>query len=355
MEFSLFTSIIDEFYRLNRIPVFILKERRIAYKALPDDFLSAGAEAFFDRFDDESGITVYGDIECYASFPYQNNGARYRAIVGPVFTAHPITVGYRGRLAVSELLSRDRVKDFILSVSATGEENFIGYLSVISEMTGNGKLDYGSVRRRNVSLKTEIDRSLTEYVFQTRENLLSPYAPETERRILEMVKAGETEELKKINIAFEADAPGQRVPYLFKVVSLVALCTRAALERGVDATTAYGLSDRYLEKLGKAAGDGQAADIAKSILPHFAALVAGKREGESKYSPHIVKAEKFIRSHLHYRVTLKDAAEEVGVSEKYLSRLFVTHKGEKFSSYVNRQRVNEAKELILNKIGRAHV
>lgn len=348
MEFTLFTSLISEFYRLNRIPVFILKNGKTVFKTLSEETLSAKANAFLNSFGG-SGITVYGDIECYAYFPYITNGEVFKIVIGPIFTAHPIAVGYNGGFAAEKIVSTDKLREFILSVSVTGEENFLGYISVLFEISGNGKFDYEKFKRKNISLETAIDKKLTEYVFETRENLLSPYAPDTERRILEMVKAGDSEGLKKISIAFEAETPGQRVPYLFKVVSLVALCTRAVLERGVDATTAYGLSDLYLEKLNAAETDSIIANIAKSVLPHFAALVSEKKENDGyKYSPHIAKAEKYIRSHLHYRITLKDAAEAAGVSEKYLSRLFITHKGEKFSSYTNRQRVNEAKDLILN-------
>ena len=65
-------------------------------------------------------------------------------------------------------------------------------------------------------------------------------------------------------------------------------------------------------------------------------------------SPYIRRGIQYIRSHLHGRITLEDVAQEVGLDPKYFSRLFVSVTGERFSAYVQRERIQEAKDLLAN-------
>lgn len=347
MNFELFKSIVEGFFALNGIPIFVTHNDEIVYCTLPRHKLLNNADQFFSQL--ATGITVFGDIEQYAMLPYVDGDNTYSVIVGPMFSAHPMTIGYKGKLAIEDLLDSGQIKDFLISIVMTGEDNFLQYVSIICKMTGNGQFDTVNYTKRQITLQSVLDKHITEDVFLAREQLISPYAPETEKRIMDMVRAGDVEAVKKVNTALVADVPSHKVSYLFKVVSLVTVCTRAVLDSGVDSTVAYTLSDRYLEKLGAANNQTQIYDIAKNVLPHFTSLVAEKREmTTTKYSPHLTRAESYIKLHLHYKFSLADVATHVGVSEKYLSRLFVTHKGEKFSQYVNRCRIQEAKELLLN-------
>lgn len=60
----------------------------------------------------------------------------------------------------------------------------------------------------------------------------------------------------------------------------------------------------------------------------------------------IDKAKLFINSHLAQNITLNDAAEAVGVSVFYLSRIFKAYSGISFVDYVAKQRVTRAKGLL---------
>ena len=118
------------------------------------------------------------------------------------------------------------------------------------------------------------------------------------------------------------------------------------MAKGVSAERAYGLSDLYLAKLGRAETDRQIADIAKNVLPHFGRLIAQFKTQDEEFSPHLAAAEKYIEQHLHFPLSLGDVARNIGVSEKYLSRLFAVKKKEKFTHFVSRLRVEEAKTLL---------
>lgn len=348
MKFDLFKKIVATFYKLNSIPVFVVNGKSMEYSTIDEKNITKNSTVFFTHFI-KTGVEIFGDIEFYATFPYRTNNKEYNVIIGPMFSANPVTIGYKRRLIVEDILNEEECNNFLLSIRIAGGEHYSKYVEILAEIAGHPSFDTSKFTASKISLQQILDEHITNDVFLNRENLLSPYAPETEKRIMDMVRAGDIEAVKKINTAFTADAPGQGISYQFKVVSLVTVCTRAVLDSGVDATVAYSLSDRYLQMLGTAHNFAQISDIAKNVLPHFANLVLEKREMQSvKYSPHLQRAETYIKLHLHYQFNLSNVAKYVGVSEKYLSRLFVTHKGEKFSKYVNRCRIAEAKELLLN-------
>ncbi|MFR1983254.1 MAG: helix-turn-helix domain-containing protein [Christensenellaceae bacterium] len=88
--------------------------------------------------------------------------------------------------------------------------------------------------------------------------------------------------------------------------------------------------------------------LLSEILLHFAQRVkeASRRAPLEQTSPYIKRSVKYILLHLHSPIRLEEVSREVGLEPKYFSRLFVSLTGETFSSFVQRERVLEAKELL---------
>lgn len=60
------------------------------------------------------------------------------------------------------------------------------------------------------------------------------------------------------------------------------------------------------------------------------------------------KAKAFILAHLEEDLSLDIVADEVSLSPRYLSKLFKEYTGENFTEFVNRHKMDHAKDLILN-------
>lgn len=73
-----------------------------------------------------------------------------------------------------------------------------------------------------------------------------------------------------------------------------------------------------------------------------------KRRGE-KYSPQIEQAVAYIHKNFTEDISLEQCAEVTGVSYTYLSREFKKETGMRFVEFLNRQRVNRAKSLLVRK------
>lgn len=68
-------------------------------------------------------------------------------------------------------------------------------------------------------------------------------------------------------------------------------------------------------------------------------------EGKKKY---VVKAVKYIMHNYYHEFTVKEVAEELYISDSYLSRLFKKETGYTFVDYVTRYRIFEATRLLLD-------
>lgn len=349
MDREIILDVLKQFNYYNSIPVFFVSNGKLVFSSLADKVLDGNITEFLSLFSkDKVDIRKFNKIEYFASIPYCHDDIVDYIIIGACYTAHPINIGFKGRLALEYLVKHECIAEILVNMSTLSESDFVKYVSIISRLLGNAPVDVHIVS--GSLLQSELDKQLTEYIFETRENELTPYLPESERKVMDMVKAGMVEEVKKIRTSLTLNSTGLEVKYLFKIVALVTVATRAALESGVDKVEAYGLSDLYLAMLSNATNDKQVSDIAKNVLPHFAELVRKNLvdDKETGHSYHLMIADKYIRTHLHFPLTLSTVAEHVGISAKYLSRLFVLYKKEKFTKYVNRLRVNEAKELLVN-------
>jgi len=80
------------------------------------------------------------------------------------------------------------------------------------------------------------------------------------------------------------------------------------------------MSDLYLQRIDKHKTFRELEEIARHAIRSFCEKVAECKDKElGKYSPRIQKAIKYIRTHLHYPISLAEVASYTEISPKYLS------------------------------------
>ena len=95
----------------------------------------------------------------------------------------------------------------------------------------------------------------------------------------------------------------------YEVVALITIATRAAVSGGLDVDTAFSMSDLYLQRIDKHKTFRELEEIARHAIRSFCEKVAECKDKElGKYSPRIQKAIKYIRTHLHYPISLAEVA-----------------------------------------------
>lgn len=301
------------------------------------------------RIDKLDGTEIYGSF----GFKSAGGGEPYTLIAGPSYELHPYAGGRKGSAGI--LFNASSVKEILLMMPVISLTEFCRLVSVLSQIFTGRFYDVQALESelKKIFLRNLINEQLTETIFDIREEEReTAYVPEAEKKVLSFVTKGDVEALQNFRMPKVKDLNARETKNqnLFESVALVTLATRAAIEGGLDYVVAFSLSDLYFKRFSKVTSDKEIDEITAQILPHFAQKVkeAANTQKKEVSSPYIVQSVQYIRAHLHSSLRLEDVARHVGLEPKYFSRLFVMLTGEKFSSFVQKERIFEAKNLLDN-------
>lgn len=135
----------------------------------------------------------------------------------------------------------------------------------------------------------------------------------------------------------------QNIKYHFVVTT--ALMTRFCVNYGMELERAYSLSDFYILEMDKCKSvkdisilhDKMCLDLCNKMLVLKSSQILSKP---------IVLCLDYIYKHIHYRITIKELAEFLGLSEGYLSRLFKKEMGLSLSDYISDLKIEKACNLL---------
>jgi YesN/AraC family two-component response regulator len=204
--------------------------------------------------------------------------------------------------------------------------------------------------RTNLNEK-EIESALNRENFDRREEqwLHVPY--EKELRLLEYVKNGDVEKVKgKLFDIFPLHEgnlsrdPHRQVIYEF--IASVTLVTRFAIEGGLDIESAYSLSDAYIKSADNTKTPREVFALFPKMTLDFCEKVRQAKRRSKPLPPVIRKSLEYIDSNLHYRITLDDLGRETGKNPSYLCVQFKNDVGVSVTEYINRAKINAAKQLL---------
>ncbi len=169
-----------------------------------------------------------------------------------------------------------------------------------------------------------------------------------EQQLTEAIKIGDEDAsldiLERINNLERAELSQDPIRSLKN--SLIGSCTifaRAAISGGVDAESAFMLSDLFIRQIERVNSRLHAESLEYDMLLAFVASVNDTRraEEENTYSPTIVRARDYVRQNLNRQLTLGEVAEAVNIHPNYLSSLFSKECGQTFIAYVDQERMVE--------------
>lgn len=140
-----------------------------------------------------------------------------------------------------------------------------------------------------------------------------------------------------------SENPLQNLKYHFVVTA--AMITRYCIDGGMELEKAYRLSDFYIKKVDKCQKIEEISDLHQAMSYDFTRkmMLLQKNDVTSK---HIVLCVDYIYNHIHRRITIKELANFLELSESYLSKLFHNEIGMSVSDYIRTQKIERAKNLL---------
>ena len=187
-------------------------------------------------------------------------------------------------------------------------------------------------------------------VTQTRDEIRSTGKYAQEKMMNGMIMEGD---IKRVTKYLES-AEHQRVermsadPFrrqLYTVIVGIALAARAALDGGLGEEDAFTLSNSYIMEADDCQTPSEVWEVYKKAVLDFTNKV-NENKSDVLMSEKIKLSIDYILRHLHYDISLKQIADNAGLSETYFSALFKKETGETVSEFIQKSRVREAQSMI---------
>lgn len=135
---------------------------------------------------------------------------------------------------------------------------------------------------------------------------------------------------------------------LFKarILELIILLSRAAMEGGADVEQIMGMNFSYLNQINTFSHIQELIDWMMKILDRFMDCVFNLKE--VKHMDSLYKALDFIKRNYMNKITLEEVARQVHFSAPYFSSLFKSEMNCNFNKYLSKVRVEKSKGLLFN-------
>ena len=208
---------------------------------------------------------------------------------------------------------------------------------------------------------TEAIRKFASVLYENRENGMQHNAYSQEVRMLTAVEQGDLEMLRQAqeekvpgSLGIMAPQPDRSARNV--CICVMALVSRAAIRGGLNPEAAFTMCDAYVVKIEELTNLMDLPALVHSAQVSFTTAVqvanqenqkAPAQEDAVSQNPLIERCKNYVYNHLHGKVSLSEAAEELHTSANYLSSLFKRTEGITFSDFVVREKVGIAKSLLL--------
>jgi len=175
-----------------------------------------------------------------------------------------------------------------------------------------------------------------------------PYPIERERELLNAISRGDKADSKRLlnellgHIFFSSG--GNPAIIRVRVLELVVLISRAALDGGADVQRIFDLGFTYLNQIQKMRSVDDIALWLSRVMNRLSDLVFNL--DDVKHADVMMKAMRYINARFDEALTLDEVAEAVSLSPTYFSKIWNEEMKCRFTAYLNRLRVERARVLL---------
>ena len=351
-------NFIKAYYPDSNIPMYLFSDEKCIFCMPEQDELTYPPFQYLQElFSGSERITYctteYGIMFCSLRLNHCKNGY---IVFGPVTTV-PYSDSDLQRLYKDYMVSNDSRSDFnsflrqipCLSLSSLLKKCiFLNYclheeLLSLEQLTSIGQVSSENDVMSDASL-------LLEETYQKKENEQHNQTYILEEEILKLVRTGDCEGFKKFAYSesnFHIGVTGSTALRQLKnnIIITTTLCTRAAIDGGLDYDTAYQLSDYFIQSSERLTSADRLTDLLGKISYTFAEKVAQAKTPVST-DERMQKAIRYIQQNTNQHLTVRDVADYAGFSKSYFSAYFKKTLGFSVSAFILRCKLEEGKELL---------
>lgn len=276
-----------------------------------------------------------------------------RLVVGPInsFIYNTETLMQMRREFLFEPSQEETFYTFFHNIPSHNLEVFINILLFINYALNNVLLtkkdisDYNGFFWMNL-----VHQEYSEGIYSDNEEEVVNTNYATERELLKYIETGNinelqnfTERAKNTRVGIVANDYTRQTKNIFIVA--VTLSSRAAMKGGLSPTTAYKLSDIYLQQVERLTSVDDVNFLLVEMQKDYAGRVANAITPDIKDND-LHKAIEFVRTNTNKNIKVADVADFIGFSRPYLSRKVKKELGFNLSKFIVRCKLEESKNLL---------
>ena len=186
------------------------------------------------------------------------------------------------------------------------------------------------------SVPTQTDFLFTAYPIDKEDELLAAIS----KRDIHTADAALHEIIKQMVFHYGGNLEALRT----RVVELTTLLSRAAIKGNADANAILGLNYDYLKEIDNFSSLEDIVLWLQTVTRRFTQQVFDF--SGAKHMSFIYKAVDYIKRNYAGKITLKDIADHLYISQSYLSRIFKDETGQTPVGYITSVRIEESKKLL---------
>lgn len=128
-------------------------------------------------------------------------------------------------------------------------------------------------------------------------------------------------------------------------IVLLTLCSRAAIEGGVNPSVAYTLNDYYMQMIEDCQNISETSTVCSTLMEDYVQRVQ-REKVKNDISGQIRSVCDYIAIHIKEKLSIPQLAKQAGYTEYYFSHKFKNEVGCSVADYIKREKIRQAKLLL---------
>lgn len=279
-----------------------------------------------------------------------NQGFEGTIIVGPSLPFTLFEHKINGLINDTNLFAnREQVFHYYQSLSVITYERLVNIAVLIYQMF-SGKLIAADQILDQLELQIEETKIPDAIRFVQNDELVPHHDPLQEQKLLTIIREGQTEALKRFSqLAKENTGILSKSSHIRSKKNLgiigIALAARAAIEGGLHSEIAFSVSDLYIQRLEDLRTDKEIDQLCLAAFFELTEKVAQVKD--ARYSKIVTICKNYIYDQRFSKITHESIADHAGISPNYLSVIFKKETGVPVNEYIQRIKIEEAKNMIM--------
>lgn len=131
----------------------------------------------------------------------------------------------------------------------------------------------------------------------------------------------------------------------YNLITLITLCSRAAIEGGLSPTLSYNLCDYYSQRAIDSGSISETSQLARTLLDDYIQRVQ-ELHSQSDISKAVRSCCDYISTHLSEKLSIDFLAARAGYTEYYFSRKFKQEMNMSINDYIKQEKIRKAQLLL---------